>query len=252
MNKEYNLEILKNNYITNGWVTLKNFIDLNEIKEIKILIKDFIKKRINQSKNTRSINFYDDSKNLKNLNSFHELGDSEEIKKFGNSKRITDIVKFFLNSDPEYRQSELFAKPARNGLASPDHQDNYYWAVKGSNALTVWIALDKAEENNGAMYYYDGSHKFGILEHEASYAKGSSQTIKYSNYLSRFKKSQPILEAGDALIHHCLVVHGSSINKSDYNRQGWTIQFKDKHAIYDVNQKKKYEESLEKQIKIRS
>ena len=47
-------------------------------------------------------------------------------------------------------------------------------------------------------------------------------------------------------------MHGSSTNKSDYNRQGWTIQFKDKHAIYDVNQKKKYEESLEKQIKIRS
>jgi phytanoyl-CoA hydroxylase len=251
MDKEYNLETLKNHYTEKGWVILKNFINLKEINEIKLIIEDFIKKRINQSQNPRSINFTDDSKNLKNLNSFHELGDNKEIKKFGNSKRVTEIVKFFLNSDPEYRQSELFAKPARNGLASPDHQDNYYWAVEGSNALTVWIALDKAEENNGAMHYYDGSHKFGIFEHEGSYAKGSSQTIKDKNYLSRFKKTQPNLEAGDALIHHCLVVHGSSVNKSNCNRQGWTIQFKDKHAIYNIEQKKKYEASLEKQIKIR-
>ena len=252
MNTEYNLEILKSHYTENGWVILKNFIDPKDINEIKLIIKNFIKKKINKSKNLRSINFVDDSKNLKNLNSFHELGDNKEINKFGNSKRITEIVKFFFICDPEYRQSELFAKPAKNGLASPDHQDNYYWAVEGSNALTVWVALDKAEENNGAMYYYSGSHKFGILEHEASYARGSSQTIKDKNYLSKFKKVQPTLEAGDALIHHCLVVHGSSANKSDHNRQGWTIQFKDKHAIYNIDQKKRYEESLEKQIKIRS
>ena len=101
------------------------------------------------------------------------------------------------------------------------------------------------------MHYYDGSHKFGILDHKASYAKGSSQTIKDKSYLLKFKKTQPSLDPGDALIHHCLVVHGSSSNESDYDRQGWTIQFKDKYAVYDINQKKKYEKSLANQIKIR-
>ena len=75
--------------------------------------------------------------------------------------------------------------------------------------------------------------------------------IKNNNYLSTFKKSQPILEVGDALIHHCLVVHGSSGNKSDYSRQGWTILFKDINSLYNVKQKKIYEDSLAKQIKIR-
>ena len=107
------------------------------------------------------------------------------------------------------------------------------------------------DKTNGGVHYYDGSHKFGILEHKASYAKGSSQMIENKNYLSQFKKSQPTLDVGDALIHHCLVVHGSSDNKSNYSRQGWTIQFKDINSIYNAQQKKIYEDSLEKQIKIR-
>tara|TARA_B100000787_G_C16198051_1_gene302473 strand:- start:3057 stop:3815 length:759 start_codon:yes stop_codon:yes gene_type:complete len=251
MFEEYDLETLKKRYDKDGWVVLKKFINPKEIEQIKLIIEKFVKTQIKESKNSRAINFIGKTQDLKNLNSFHELGHSEEIRKLGKRKKITDIVQYFLNSKPEYRHSEFFAKPAKYGLSSPDHQDNYYWAVEGSNALTVWIALDKADQTNGGVHYYDGSHKFGILEHKASYAKGSSQTIENKNYLSKFKKSQPTLEVGDALIHHCLVVHGSSDNKSDYSRQGWTIQFKDIKSIYNVQQKKIYEDSLEKQIKIR-
>jgi len=54
------------------------------------------------------------------------------------------------------------------------------------------------------------------------------------------------------LVHHSLVVHGSSANKSNTSRRGWTIQFKDKKAIYDLNQIKIYEQSLNNQINLRS
>ena len=51
------------------------------------------------------------------------------------------IAETFLESKSKFIQSELFAKPSKVGLASPFHQDNFYWAVKGSNALTVWVAF---------------------------------------------------------------------------------------------------------------
>ena len=136
-------------------------------------------------------------------------------------------------------------------MPSPDHQDNYYWAVKGSNALTLWIALDNSNKNNGCVHYYDGSHKYGILDHEASFAKGSSQKIMDTNFLKKFNISYPRLETGDAIIHHSLVVHGSSKNISKNNRRGWTIQFKDKNASYDHEHIKNYEKSLNNQIQLR-
>ena len=51
---------------------------------------------------------------------------------------------------------------------SPPHQDNYYWCLKNGKSLTFWIALDKSNKKNGAMYYYDGSHSAGLVKHVAS------------------------------------------------------------------------------------
>lgn len=250
-----NLENLKKHYDKVGWVVHKKLFDENQISIVKKLIDGFLSSQLKRySSKTKSLNFVNDSDttDLNNINSFHELADCEEIKKLANSDNILKTAKFFLNSDPEFRFCELFAKPPKKGLPSPDHQDNFYWGVKGSNALTFWIALDKSTKENGAIHYYDGSHKYGVLKHEASFAKGSSQKISDKSFLKKFNKSQPNLEPGDALIHHSLVVHGSSKNLSKNSRRGWTIQFKDKLASYDLKKIELYQRSLKKQIEARS
>ena len=50
--------------------------------------------------------------------------------------------------------AELFAKPANVGIPAPLHQDNYFWCLKNNEALTVWIALDKANNRNGGVFYF--------------------------------------------------------------------------------------------------
>ncbi len=249
-----NLKNLKNHYEKKGWAIYKKLFSLDEINLVNSIINNFLKSKIQTiNKKSRAINFTDDKNtNIDNINSFHELAQCKEIKNFAKKKNILETVKLFLNSDPEFRYCELFAKPARIGLPSPDHQDNYYWGVKGSNALTLWIALDNSNKNNGCVHYYDGSHKYGILKHEASFAKGSSQKISNINFLKKFKISYPQLQPGDVLVHHSLVVHGSQRNNSKNNRRGWTIQFKDKKASYDLEQIKIYEKSLNHQIQLRS
>ena len=89
--------------------------------------------------------------------------------------------------------SELFAKPAQKGLPSPIHQDNFYWCVKGGNALTVWIALDDVTSANGGIQYYNESQKLGVVKHEPSYAKGSSQKVSNLEKYNNFKKVCPRL-----------------------------------------------------------
>ena len=62
-------------------------------------------------------------------------------------------------------------------MASPMHQDNFYWNLKKPNSFTMWIAIDKAKKNNGAVEYLAGSHK-KLYAHSPSYAPGSSQMVK--------------------------------------------------------------------------
>ena len=51
----------------------------------------------------------------------------------------------------------------------------------------MWVALCPSDKNNGGIYYYNGSHKNGILPHVASLAKGTSQMVKDLKKLKNLK-----------------------------------------------------------------
>jgi len=158
-----------------------------------------------------------------------------------------------LDAKAELRGAELFAKPAKIGLPSPMHQDNFYWCVKGNNALTMWVALDYCNKDNGGLTYYRGSQKLGLLNHVDSHAPGSSQKVedKYLNQLGDAAAVTPSVEPGDVLVHNSLMIHGSSANKSMKSRRGFTMQFKDANSSYDKEMEKYYESRLMEQVQTR-
>ena len=65
------------------------------------------------------------------------------------------------------------------------------------------------------------------------------------------KKETPKLNPGDALLHHCLIVHGSEKNSSSKSRRGLTFQFMDKKSKVDQRMKKKIRKFFEKPVKKR-
>lgn len=250
--KKYNT--LKKKYDKYGWIVVKKIFSKNEVSEINKVIDIFLEKKMRKYKG-KNINFISNKStsinDIKNINSFHSLSDSNYVKKKSKNKKIIKIVKELLMAKPNYIASELFAKPAGKGLPSPIHQDNYYWCIKGGNALTVWVALDRASSINGGLIYYNCTHKLGVVKHEPSFAKGSSQKVSNIIKYNKYKQVCPRLSPGDALFHHCEIIHGSSANKSGLRRRGLTFQFKDQKAKYDTVLKKKYLESLNKQIELR-
>ena len=193
-----------------------------------------------------------DNKNKKIIHSFHKISDSKVINNFSNQKKFFNITEKLINEKSKFRKCEFFAKPSAIGIKSPPHQDNFYWCLKNGKSLTFWIALDKSSKSNGAMYYYNGSHKLGLVNHVASNIKGSSQTVKNKKILRKFKKFTPSLNPGDALIHDSHVIHGSTENNSKNNRMALTMQFQSNKCRIDNRKQKVYLNSLNQQIKRRS
>ena len=134
-------------------------------------------------------------------------------------------------------------------MASPHHQDNYYWKIKNKKAINIWVACSKANINNGGVYYISGSHKHGLKKHITSFSPGSSYKIK-DNIIKKMKskKIYPSLNTGDAIIHHCEVIHGSAPNKSNIDREGLVISFKANSAIIDRKKLKSYHLNVKKNL----
>lgn len=246
-----NLNKIFSDYQEKGWVKFEKFLTKKQVNYYKNKINSSLKK--NHKKYTgRDINYTTNKIQLRDINSFHRMHDFKWVKNFSKSKKINKLAKTLLKgSKPELRASEVFFKPKKHGLKAPIHQDNFYWKVKNGNAFTIWISLNKSDKKNGGVFYFDKSHNGGLLDHIESFSKGSSQKIKNENKLKKYKVNFPNLRPGDALIHHCLTVHGSRDNKSDRDRKGWTFQFKDKDDPYDKLSITKYEKSLNKQLKTR-
>ena len=236
----------------NGWCVIKNFFSEKELNKAKIQLKNFLKENLNNYSG-RDINFTGEETKLSKLNSFHKLDESKYFNNLSKTNKISSLAKFFLSSRKlKLRACELFAKPAKIGLAAPVHQDNYYWCIKDHKALTIWVSLNRATEKNGGVFYFNGSHKYGIFDHEPSFKKGSSQKVKNLEKMkNRFSIETPELNPGDCLVHHCLTVHGSNKNISNYSRKGFTFQFVDFKSKLDIKQKKIYEKSLYKQLKLK-
>jgi len=237
-------------YKKKGYSILRGFFSECEVSEIKLNIEDFILNKIQDLKG-REVNYVDGE-----VNSIHALNKSDNFfSKLANTEKVKNVASVFLNAPAELRGAELFAKPAKVGLQSPMHQDNFYWCVSGANALTMWVALEKCGSHNGGLTYIEGSQLCGLVEHNDSFAPGSSQKINediLSEQLTKLKRVTPDVEPGDVLIHHSLTFHGSDANKSEKSRRGFTMQFKDETANYDQDMLKHYEKQLEMQVKNRA
>lgn len=246
MNKELKNKISYFNKY--GFVILRKVITKKNINDLFREIDNVKLKAIR----TRNKRFYHLTKDKK-INTIHN------IQKFCRSKILTSLsrnshikkfVNKFLTKNNIVRNYEFFLKPAKTGMSSPMHQDNYFWNISDSKALNSWIALSNANKKNGGLFYLIGSHKLGTVKHVISYKKGTSQMIKNKEIGNfKLKKFYPNLKKGDCLLHHCQVIHGSDQNLSKHDRIGIAISFKNKNSKIDVNKQKKYEKELQKNLK---
>jgi ectoine hydroxylase-related dioxygenase (phytanoyl-CoA dioxygenase family) len=241
---------LVNNYLKNGFCIFKNFLDTKELNLIKLEIN-----KITRNLNDIKVRKRDLNMVAGKINTMHGLTRYNKFfLLFSKNKKIKRLCEALLTSRAKFREAEYFAKPAKVGMPSPFHQDNYYWNVKKGKALTMWFSIDKSNKSNGGLGYLCGSQKLGTIPHEPSYAPGSSQKIpdKKIIYLKKkFKIYYPNLNPGDVLIHSSEVIHGSNANKSNNSRRGITMQFQDFYAEIDKVKYNKYLKKLYNQISLR-
>ena len=139
-----------------------------------------------------------------------------------------------------------FNKPALIGKATPPHQDGYYFKIHPPLALTVWVALEYSDEENGNVKYVKGSHLKGMRPH------GKSETFGFSQQILDFGTEEDIsneislqLKPGDILVHHSLTIHWADRNLSKVrSRESLGLVYYGKSAQEDTLLLNQYHEEL--------
>ncbi len=156
----------------------------------------------------------------------------EFIWRLASDERIIDAVSALIGNDVMLLSTHFFCKypgPEEGVKFVAWHQDVTYWGLEPAEAHTAWIAVDKADRENGCMQMVTGSHIGGaIAPHGKSDRDGNLLSINQEipdELIDRSKVRHLELEAGQISIHHGKTYHCSNPNISDRRRCGLTVRY---------------------------
>ncbi len=157
-----------------------------------------------------------------------------------NNPRILDFVSDLLGDNVIGWGSHFFCKMPGDGKSVAWHQDASYWPLSPSKAVTVWLAIDDADEGNACMKFVAGSHHHGHMTYRPSNSSDHNVLSQAIDNAEQFGEVvwNPV-PAGHASIHSDLLLHGSDMNRSNRRRCALTLRYcaADVRAQLDWNQK---------------
>ena len=143
---------------------------------------------------------------------------------------------------------EWFNKPPGVDHPTPPHQDNYYFNLQPPNVVSIWLALDTVDDENGCLRYLPGSHRRGFRPHGQSNVLGFSQGITDFGPDDATAEVKIHLAPGDAVAHHGMTIHRAEPNRSAArNRRAFAMVFKGLSCRRDEAGFARYQESAKKQ-----
>ncbi len=155
--------------------------------------------------------------------------------------RILDYVQDILGENLICWGTHYFCKLAGDEKQVSWHQDASYWPLSPSKTVTVWLAIDDASIENGAMTVIPKSHLHGQIAFERSAAEEKNVLGQTVHGPEQFGDT-PVpfeMKAGQLSLHSDLLLHGSEPNTSDRRRCGLTMRFvpPEVHAANNWNQR---------------
>ena len=128
-------------------------------------------------------------------------------------------------------QDNLIWKPPNTTTSISWHQDYSYWPLSNPKGITMWIALDDINIDNGCMHMGIGSHHQGecipndfVENKPANWAKNLPKLDIAENAIYPLELPQ-----GHISVHHPLCAHTSGPNRTRTQRRAWSITFVDPH-----------------------
>ncbi len=143
---------------------------------------------------------------------------------FSRCRRVVDGTEQLLGDEVYHYHAKMMLKEPRVGGAWEWHQDYGYWYQNGClypDMLSVMIAVDGADRENGCLEVLRGSHLLGRVEHGRYGEQTGADPVRVAAARERLELVRFEADPGDTLFLHSNLLHASGPNTSD--RPRWTL-----------------------------
>ena len=162
---------------------------------------------------------------------------------------LLDCVESLIGKEVLSIHTMLINKPPGVDGRHPPHQDLFYFPFRPADAIVAtWTAINPCRENNGCLFAIPESHKGELFEHgepDWEYVNLLYWEAKREEGADELPEPVPlIMDPGDTVFFHPLLLHGSGVNETDGFRRSISAHYvsEDCHAIWtnDKFGKRKY------------
>jgi phytanoyl-CoA hydroxylase len=227
-----NLSNIKAEFEQNGFVILRAFVDSQYCDRILEIAQTHLKYEI------KPLEFEGEYIGRDELNSsvrrLRQVYDRDIVfKEWMEYPQIRPILKELIGDEISLvlaHHNSIMTKLPHKSTQTSWHQDIRYWNYTNDNLISVWLALDNEDSNNGVLEFIPHSHKMNFDKSQFEDKDYFSTTNPKNKNLIDTKTSNT-LHKGDVLIFHSKLLHRANKNNTDKAKISFVYTIKSQNNI---------------------
>jgi ectoine hydroxylase-related dioxygenase (phytanoyl-CoA dioxygenase family) len=227
-------------YRKDGFLVIENFLTSSELAEWRAAVEQAIEERDGiKIPGTKIKTGYDDGINQDTdyyANVFDQLINlwqtSDRVRKLMKSPELGKVASQLSGATGIriWHDQALFKRPWANPTAL--HLDVPYWSFSVPNAISLWVALDDATQNNGCLYFLPGTHKKTDYR-DIGITRNMKAIFTVYPELASVEAVAVPMKAGSASFHNGLCIHGAGPNMTPRPRRAMTCAYMPEGATFN-------------------
>jgi phytanoyl-CoA hydroxylase len=231
---------------TQGFTIVRQLLPAAEFAELQRELDRYIREVVPTLPETHA--FFQDRAKPETLKQLQHMGVDPYFAAYQEHARWSELAEAMLGESAHAMEPEWFGKPPRTPHPTPPHQDNYYFKLVPPSVLTIWMALEEIDDENGCLRYVAGSHREPIRPHSQTKVLGFSQGITDYGPADTAREVAIHLSPGDVVCHHGNTIHRAEENNSaTRHRRAFAMVFKGVSAQRDDAAFTEYQQTLQAQ-----
>ena len=234
---------LKADFDRDGFVVIPGFYTPQETAALNAHIDKFIAETLPELPSDAA--FYEVKEQPESIMRLQGMASHDDhFKELTESDRFAKLAELLLDDGVISKNMEWFTKPAGSDAETPPHQDGFYFMLEPNEALTLWLALDTVNDENGCIHYARGSHRRGMRPHGQTAVFGFSLGVTDYGEADYQKEAAIHAAPGDMIVHHCMTIHRAGSNSTANPRRALGLVYYAQRAKADAERQAAYKKEL--------